>query len=100
MFAACKCLNLHAMLLADVLRAVQVIPASQLHHLMWLSTSNGSTKLTCLSGESGMGVVALLNRVLWGRGLIGESGAGVVALPANALRGRAEAPSPGAEVVL
>jgi len=47
-----------------------------------------------------MGVVALLNRVLWGRGLIGGSGSGVVALPANALRGRAEAPSPGAEVVL
>ena len=47
-----------------------------------------------------MGVVALLNRVLWSRGLIGESGAGVVALPASALRGRAEAPSQGAEIVL
>ena len=47
-----------------------------------------------------MGVVALLNKVLWGRGLNGESGSGVVALPATALRGRAEPPSPEAEVVL
>ncbi len=64
------------------------------------ASSKEHTKLTCLSGESGMGVVALLNKVLWGRRLIGESGSGVVALPANAFRGRAEAPSPVAEVVL